>query len=333
MESPNARKLALILTVFAFGISGCNAVTDTGANTPEPEPTRAMPLDEYLGPIWSGSLVEAQQIAYELERDTQELIAQCMHDAGFEFIPFVPEPIELTPVEQERPDDRDWVTQWGYGLLWSPAGSAQALPAVSMPQDDPNYEYVQSLSEAERSAYMIALDGEPLVGVPSENSGEVIITVEERGCRGWARAEANSRTPLAIWNSDELAPLQEAVMMMSQAGWVVSELAAINADWANCMADAGHLGLERPQDARQRISDEMSDAKLQVAIAGGDFATAPELAEYREREIEMALADLDCRDQVDYRNRTSDVAFEMQTQFVNDHRAELEALRVAFEQQ
>jgi hypothetical protein len=292
-----------------------------------------MPLDEYLGPIWATSMAEAQQLALELERTEQELIAQCMHEAGFDYVPFVPEPEPIAALEAERPDDRDWVTQWGYGLLWSPGGSIQAVPIGGIGEDDPNYEIVSGLSEAEHAAYMIALDGEPLSPNYDAESGEMVTIVLERGCRGWARTEANSRTPLGVWNSDEFAPLREAVTDMSQAEWVINELAIINADWASCMADAGYPGLERQQDAKWVIYDEMSDIMLQVSIAGGDFATAPELAEYREREIEMALADLNCREQVNYRNRNSDVAYEMQTRFVNDHRTELEAFRAALEQQ
>jgi len=52
----------------------------------------------------------------------------------------------------------------------------------------------------------------------------------------------------------------------------------------------------------------------------------------REREIDMALADFDCRVAVDYDARQAAVVNETETQFVNDHRSALEALRSAFEQ-
>jgi len=333
--SSNFPKVVATLGVVVIGLTGCNSTNGAGVSggAPTPEPTRLMPLDEYLSPIWTTSMAEAQQLEQELERNTQELIAQCMHEAGFDYVPFVPEPEPIVEVEEERPDDLDWVTQWGYGLLWSPGGSIQAVPIGGIGEDNPNYELLNSLSEAERAAYQIALDGPPLSPVADGESGEMVTIVLERGCRGWARMEANSRTPSGVWNSDEFAPLREAVTSMSQADWVLNELAIINADWATCMADAGYLGLERQQDAKWVIYDEMSATMLQVVQNGGDFATAPELAEYREREIEMALADLQCRERVNYRERTSDVAFEMQTQFVNDHRSELEAFRAAIEQQ
>jgi len=51
-----------------------------------------------------------------------------------------------------------------------------------------------------------------------------------------------------------------------------------------------------------------------------------------EREINTALADYDCRIAVDYQARQDARRTELETQFIADHRADLEALRAAAEQ-
>ena len=50
-------------------------------------------------------------------------------------------------------------------------------------------------------------------------------------------------------------------------------------------------------------------------------------------EVELALADLDCREETDYTDRSTDIARDAEQQFVDDHRSELEAMKAAAEQE
>jgi len=52
----------------------------------------------------------------------------------------------------------------------------------------------------------------------------------------------------------------------------------------------------------------------------------------RERELEIALADFDCRVASDFSARQEARRIEIETQFVDDHHAALTALRAAAEQ-
>ncbi len=56
------------------------------------------------------------------------------------------------------------------------------------------------------------------------------------------------------------------------------------------------------------------------------------MAALGEEEVELALADLGCREETDYRQKAQDIQFELEEQFIADHESELEALRAAAEQ-
>ena len=72
-----------------------------------------------------------------------------------------------------------------------------------------------------------------------------------------------------------------------------------------------------------------SKPEEEMAMAGPDQAEMDALG---EKEIALALVDLDCREQTDYRERQADVQRQVEEQFIADHKAELDALVAASEQ-
>jgi hypothetical protein len=60
--------------------------------------------------------------------------------------------------------------------------------------------------------------------------------------------------------------------------------------------------------------------------------TDPKLKELKDQEIDMALADLDCREEVDYTLRVAEVTTKLEERFVKDHREEFDALEAAVAQ-
>lgn len=180
------------------------------------------------------------------------------------------------------------------------------------------------LSTAEQAAWNLALWGNTL-GWGGNH--------DEPNCRDWARTTLEERNPHRLVESDEFAPLFEAIDQM-RAGTLV-EITDADRDWANCMADTGHLGFERQWEAEDRFRDEYSGA-----ISNFFSSTQPQGAwigsvpwrELREKEIVLALADLECRTATNFRSRNNAFKVEVETQFVEDNRAALEALRAAAEQ-
>jgi len=101
------------------------------------------------------------------------------------------------------------------------------------------------------------------------------------------------------------------------------------------MAAAGHAGLERQFEAHDAFFEELNQAMVTWAWPGGQQPTpdnSTEAAKWHEREVQLALTDLRCRDATDYRARRDARRIEVETQFFNDNRAALNALRDAIEQ-
>ena len=232
---------------------------------------------------------EALRQANEIAAQVEEYVAQCMHDAGFEYIP-ISQPRHISIPNRRM--DREWIAQYGYGVNFKPD-----LVEV---QDfvDPNFDIQSLLSDAELSAYNLSLDG----------------------CRGWAWEQVedipdphNNIIPGAVdvFNSNEFAPLRLAISQNLATD--IPEVLTATGDWSNCLADAGWPGFT-----------QILDAWFYVEEHRDDFSIA--------REIELALADNDCRVATDWHNRTNAAIEQSQNQFITDHAADFKALRDAIEQ-
>jgi hypothetical protein len=338
LKIQRAKKAIAMLTVTL--ITGACATTAAEPDTDIAETTPASqgPLTDFLNSLGGGAELSQEEQARrfdERNRRQQELIAQCMTDAGFEYIPNLgAATISFSDPNLWRPDDRDWVAQWGYGTVndpWRHAESAETVPEEPL-YTDPNADLLAEMSEAEATAWQQALWGAPAQDDPD---GDLVDT----GCWAWASAETDDDAALhTVVMSDEFAPLIEALQLFSEYQW--TETTEADRDWVNCMADAGHTGFERRYDARNSIQAEQNefwnnfDWEAWDDGVGGmpnpsDF---PELVALGEREIELALVDLDCRVAVDLQARNQAHQIAAETRFFSDHHAELEALRDAIEQ-
>ena len=115
-------------------------------------------------------------------------------------------------------------------------------------------------------------------------------------------------------------------------------LVQVNADWAACMGEAGHPGFTLQQDAMQDVSTRWSELNGWPE-PGEEMETATELtaeptrppaeavSKFQAEEIALAVADFDCQEKVGYQKLFETVRIEAESQFVQDHRAELERYR------
>jgi len=300
--------------------SGVNsAVTDGGH--------QVSPLEEYLSIVWGTNLSPEERVLRdnELNRRQQELVAQCMQEAGFEYHPNLDE-VSVNQVQLDwRPDDRDWVAQYGYGLVHNPEADVEATPVYE--GTEPNRQYIDSLTEAERDAYFAALYG------PTIDDENYVWTWEDMGCWGFAQHETATANPMDLMTSEEFSPLFEALNQLESDVTLADQRAAVDREWAACMADQGYPGFEARYDAQNQIGAEVEEfLKDWWEERGEDPTGTPEMTALGQREVELALADLTCRESVDYQARINNAQFELETRFVSEHRAELEALRSAAEQ-
>jgi len=156
--------------------------------------------------------------------------------------------------------------------------------------------------------------------------------VRQAICEGRAIIETEGADPLQLMESEEFAPLQEAVTNLQFEMSASPEMAAINNDWLYCMADTGYPGLERQRDGFGRIMNLNIDLRANLWERGIDPDTATESRELQQKEIELALADLQCRETTDYWGRVNALRDTMENQFIEDNKAAFIALRDAMEQ-
>jgi len=258
---------------------------------------------------------ESQRIADQARLETEEFIASCMQQDGFEYLPFVP-PTPTSIVDRRA--NRDWVTQWGYGINLNPDQVA-ATEIV-----DPNAAIQARLSDSELREYNLALSG---------CQARALLD-------GTDNAEAISQAAASaiFFQGDQFFPLRQAIQQMFLDIENSPEFAEPTVDWANCMANAGWPGFTTIFDGfnfamseRESFMDSFMWQQGMPPITELPGYTQ-RLPEQVEREIEIALADLDCRTSVDWSARTNAVIEDIQNQFIADHQADFEALRSAIEQ-
>jgi len=302
----------------------------------------ASPLEPYLASVWGTGLSQEEQIAVAEARNVFEenYIAQCMRDAGFEYTPF-PEgtTFRFGDAENWQPEDREWVAQHGFGMFFEGTRPDSMVTSLTI-DGDPNRAHQESLSAAEAKAWQEALEGR----WADFNDGTFVFEdgttmdfdewMEYRStnsCRGRAWSATQENSPVALAQTEEFAPLFDAINQLRD----VQRATATDADreWSICMANAGHPDLGTQWDA-QNLVQERSSAFWDdwTWEERGHPDRDPEMIAIRELEIELALADFDCRAETDFDARQAAHRLELETQFVNDHRAALEALRAAAEQ-
>lgn len=302
-----------------FILAGC-----TGGEAPAKE-DESSPLTEYFSAFYGGDLSEEEQQAkFETEnKEREELVAQCMQDEGFEYTP-APGSASFDPGVEWEPEDREFVSQWGYGAVEYPGADEQPEPEQITP--DPNADYVMALSESEQTAYYEALYGPSPSEEEMSEDGSYEYNWETAGCNGWADHEINGDDPL---QSDEFADVMAAVTAFYESSASLPAIVDIDREWSACMDAAGYPGYATQADAQNSIYDEINGIYENSSETGPDEAAMSEL---HEREVELALADLDCREETDYRAKYQKAQFDAEAQFIADHKTELEAMKAAAEQ-
>ncbi|MBD7957023.1 hypothetical protein H9651_05200 [Microbacterium sp. Sa4CUA7] len=302
MQRPTA--VALLGAAVLLVLTGC-AGGDADA---DPRST----LDYYLGAAWGGDLgtpEQREQLQRESERRDQ-LVAQCMTAAGFDYV--APGAVgdagaPAAAAAAYEPDSRDWVRQYGYGIVTSP-GQADAVSPTGQAVD-PNEDYVAGLDDERRAQYYAALYG----GGEGEGAAG--------GCHDWAQQELEGDNPLT---SGEHAELIEAVNGFYADLQTVPELVELNAQWAACMTGSGYAGFSVQRDAETSIAEAVAEYYgRQTAWEPDD----PQLAVLADEEAALALADLDCREETDFRAREATVTATWEKTFVAEHREQLEAFK------
>lgn len=310
---------AALVGLLALG--GCSSTTTDSA--PQSGPVTAI-----LDSLWATQDDDGDRWATDLENS----IARCMSAQGFEYIPSTDGYSIVTGTSIPELPTEDWVRVNGYGI--SSEGADLTLPDTPAPVHefvDPNADYVASLSPAEHAAYTAALFGAP----STETGGADADTEyhwEDAGCTGAGQHELTAATE-ALQSSSVFIDFNKAMDALDQSARTAPATVEASARWSDCMADAGYPGHPTPADVRAALAAAWEDEYAPSAEFAGGF-TGPSsvaTAQFRAKEIETALADFTCKQDVGWVTTLSAVEVELEESFIKDHKAELDEYVAAVE--
>lgn len=291
----------------------------------------------------------------EQQRRFEEAVAECMAEEGFEYVPALGDDQLRAYEEAAALPTEEFVKQHGYGFTFG------YLDSGGESTRDPNQEIREALSPGARDAYDAAMWGDAvevidaggttvLRQVPSDEAPRS--AEDARGCQQQARKDVyGSETPTV--GEIPFRTLLDDIFQLYQRVEDDPEVAEAARAWSECMADAGYPGFEAVADARRSVLERLSDLVLGPAappggdgdenpadagggaagaaggVAGGDGAAtvdSEKLEQLHEQEVAQAAVDYACQ-QEHYLDVYREVAHELEAEFVEQHRDELERYR------
>ena len=306
----------------ALALSACSG----GEGGGEKLDANETPLTEYYEAMYGG-FDEKAQIAKQ--KEAEDLVAACMAKEGFEYTPVdQSQYMNFSADDQEDRNTEKWVAANGYGMTQTPEQQAEAEEQMSE-FVDPNQPYVEALSPGEQTAYYEVLYGpgptEEEQAAMESGDGSYEYNWETAGCQGAAQHEVNGED---VTQSEKYKPLMDELSTIWEKHQKDPKVTALNTAWAACMADAGYSEFKTKDDAMMSVNDA-SNAYYETLTDTPDDA---KLAELRENEIAVALADFKCAEKVDYQDQVLAVQFDLERQFIDDNKSELDAMIADVEQ-
>jgi len=309
------------------------------------------PLDAFTIRVRGRAVNETRQdIEAHIEaqfRRQEEYIAACMSRQGFTYIPVEFVSAFVAIYDGPPLGSRQFVERYGFGIADAPLQMRMASEGFD--SFDHNWEFVATFSDAEMEAWNEALWGAertrwttqdggwwPLPEAEIAEGGTHTLQDEtalaDRGCTGRADVET-----LGFWtaqgpnptNNDEFRALEDEVNRFPDSVASNPQLLALNSQWAACLTDLGFPGLVSPGQTLQSLQQEWLELVLDapwVDDLGGGGRREPDAdGSFAARELALALADLECREQLDFDAREMEITHALQQEFVDTFGNELEA--------
>ncbi|KQR16829.1 hypothetical protein [Cellulomonas sp. Leaf334] len=233
---PHRRRAVVVVATLAVLVGGCTPSapwTTPGTAEPSASTTTRTPVrtPRPPGPLWS-YLEQVDAVSQENEarmhRESEDVIAECMADEGFEYWPRE-QPAEWDESEQYT---LEYARQYGYG-------STTTVPEPELSEADrKNEEYRRSLSASAATTYDQAMwDHTDSEGNPAGCTQDAWVAVYQESNWQEDPAFADLHAQFEAWL---VAMLQDPRM---------TEAAT---DWSACMAEAGY-DLATPSDAQDSV--------------------------------------------------------------------------------
>lgn len=313
------------------------------------------PISEALGQPTSAS-----EGTRQMERQEKE-IQDCMAAEGFTYIPNSASSAIFDTFTDSGPQNEEWRSKYGYGIVvpyLDPNADLYGFQPEDT-QEDPNQAIVDELSEAERRAYYIALDGyDPDAPIDAPQGGtafggsEMVPSdfFEPKGCRG----EAFSDMPGFGGNQEVMELQQDLYETLQERIESDPRIKKLQKSWRECVSKAGFSEVKSPEDSYNYISNAateiapngppMGDGPSSGRVLTGDDAESPEfpqegndepltddqieqLKKLKKREIALANADNECLEKSDGQAAYEKVRIDIEKQLVEERAKDLAKLR------
>ncbi|MFF0339203.1 hypothetical protein [Kribbella sp. NPDC004875] len=339
---------AALAVLAVLALAGCG--NDKAPVASGDQKSDKSPLAEYMGDGFvssgggSGFRVAmraggAQQPSDEelaKQRKVEDATAACMKTAGFEYVAVPPEQNAKSKFSDafNLPADK-FAEQYGYGIStidWSKAGDDDS---------NPNTKIRNALSPNAQKAYDKALNGPNATGngaVVVQGNGPSTSGEMDLGCRGKAVEEVYGKGEDRAASFKKFESLFKDIQALQKRIDSDQRIVDATTGWSDCMADAGHTGLKKPDDPRQQVQAKLDaltgnqpppkggPSKTITGPPSFDKVDATKLSELRKFEIDLATADQKCKAK-GYDDAYKKVQYEAEKEFVDQHKAELEAYR------
>ena len=304
-------------------LTGCGSDDSTASSEGSSEEVAVGPLEEYFSAMTEG--LEDQD--YEaMSAQAEEITAACMREQGFDYTPQdTSQYSEAVETVDEGPawDSLEFAKENGYGMTVPPEVVEEAPEEEYV---DANADYVASMSESEQQAYYEALYGVPPEFDESDPEAAPEYDWTTAGCSGRAQHEVFEEGQ--PFDDPQFASLQEEMSALYEQAASDSKIAELNAEWPSCMADAGFDGFASPEEAQTSISNQLNAIYEDSGETGEPDQGA--MDELREVEIDTAVADRTCQEDLGYTEAVQEVQFAREQHFIDSHQAELDAMLEAY---
>jgi hypothetical protein len=301
------------------------------------------PLSEYMGADMTssgggfmvsigsgGEQPTEEQLAQR--RRVEDAVAKCMQDEGFRYIPVPPEANQKDKfAEAFKLPPAEFAAQYGYGISTMDFDQSES--------DDANTRIRNGLSARARAAYDKALNGEQ---ARPESSGEGKFTAGRGpgGCRAKAIDQvygAGTAQGKAAKGAQEMRRFESLFRDIDALRKRIADdpkVVEAAKTWADCMADAQQTGLNKPDDAREKVAQRFNQllgvrpGQKQISIGPDSLKNLDpaRLAEIRKYELAVAKADYDCR-QKGYEKVYKEVQYAAEREFIQDHKTLLDQFK------
>jgi|JI9StandDraft_1071089.scaffolds.fasta_scaffold53987_3 hypothetical protein len=245
--------------------------------------------------------------------EVENLVAACMKKKGWDYTPMPPPDLGSMEPSSFGAVDEAYGKEHGYGLVDAFSGAtglggngsgivvmgSAGVGGSASAFDDPNADYVASLSETERTQYLKDLGGGAAGAVSAagvDTDSELgMLEAGPSGCLGEAMKATgmnNESGPIALNPGEDLANDPDVI--------------EATAKWASCMSERGYPA-ESPDKVVQDFIENTIMPELNLSDPGSDPGGEPGNAEappapeqsvvdaLRAQEVELWTADNECQ--------------------------------------